>query len=102
MGKLKFFLIVVVILLFGWVGATFMFANDGSTVAVDLLFGVVDGIPLGRLTLYCFFLGLSFGALLCVAYIFIQSLELRRARKEVESYKKQLDNLRSSALKDSP
>lgn len=79
-----------------------MFFNDGSMVTIDLLFAEVDDVHLGRLTLYCFFLGLLSGALLCMAYNFIQSLELRQARKDAENYKKQLDHLRSSALKDTP
>ena len=79
-----------------------MMANDGITVAIDLLFYGPFSLPLGRLILYCFFLGLVFGALLCVAYVFVQSLELRRARKDADSYKKQLDHLRSSSLKDAP
>lgn len=102
MGKLKFLLIVSAVLIFGAVGGAFMMANDGVTVAVDLLFDGPFSLPLGRLILYCFFLGLVFGALLCIAYVFAQSLELRQARKDADSYKKQLDHLRNLPLKDTP
>ena len=102
MGKLKFLLILSAVLIFGAVGGAFMMANDGVTVAIDLLFYGPFSLPLGRLILYCFFLGLVFGALLCVAYVFVQSLELRQARKDADSYKKQLDHLRSLSLKDAP
>ncbi len=79
-----------------------MMDNDSVTVAIDLLFYGPFSLPLGRLVLYSFFLGLVFGTLLCVAYVFVQSLELRRARKDADSYKKQLDHLRSLSLKDAP
>ena len=100
MGKLKFLLMAAAILLFGAVGGAFMVENDETVIAIDLLFMVVNDLPLGRLTLYCFFLGLVFGTLLCVAYIAIQSLELRRARKDAHRYKSELDHLRNLALKD--
>ncbi|OUR90173.1 hypothetical protein A9Q81_19440 [Gammaproteobacteria bacterium 42_54_T18] len=102
MGKLKFLLILSAVLIFGTVGGVLMWTNDGVTVAIDLLFYGPYSLPLGRLILYCFFLGLVFGALLCVAYVFVQSIELRRARKDAESYKQQLDHLRSLSLKDAP
>ena len=79
-----------------------MMDNDVVTVAIDLLFYGPFSLPLGRLVLYSFFLGLIFGALLCVAYVFVQSLELRRARKDAESIKSSLIILEVHRLKMLP
>jgi len=102
MGKLKFFGIMAAVILFGGAGATFVKSNDSTLVAIDMLFAGPYAFPLGQLILLSFFIGLVIGALLCVAYVFIQSLELRKAVKNAENYKKQLDQLRSQTLKDAP
>jgi len=100
MGKLKFLLIILSIIAIAWVCVVFLGSNDGVPVAIDLLFSTFFPVSVGSLVLGSFFLGLVFGATLCLAYVFVQSLELRRARKDANEFKKQLDQLRSLSLKD--
>ena len=100
MGKLKFVLIVLTVVSIGTVGGAFMMLNDSSAVTIDLLFAGPFTLPLGRLMLYCFFMGILLGVFFCVAYVMVQSLELLQSRKLAASYKQQLDNLRSTSLKD--
>lgn len=101
MGKLKFLIIFAVCLAFGLLGFFFVSQNSGAEmVSVDLLFAGPLSFSVGKLILSSFFIGLVMGAALCLGYVFIQSLALRRARKETLALKKQLDHLHSSSLKD--
>lgn len=102
MGKIRFLIILILILLVGLTGGLFVAENDAE-VALALLWTVDSySITAGMLSLAAFAVGFTAALLLCVAHLILQSLELRLTRRKLRKVEKELDGMRTLAAKDAP
>ena len=102
MGIIKLILILFTILIVGFTGGMFMVRNDMEIPVQILISASPLHLTVGKLSAYSFFLGITIGVLLCVAYIFVQFIELQASRRKIANYEKQVEALRSTSFKDAP
>ena len=100
MGKIKLVLVGLAGLLIALPGAFFITENRHSVVLnLAVSPGSIEA-SVGSIVVIVFVAGFVTGMLFCLAYIAIQWLESRKCRRLADKYKKELDQLRVSSLKD--
>ena len=100
MGRIKIILIVSVILAVSLVFGFFLVENKHDILVDLLIYGDRVETSVGRFALSFFIAGLAVAFFLCVSLIFIQNIELRAARKDIQGLTAQLDKLQERSFND--